>query len=186
MPNNFSQPFVLSSFSARKSRAAMSTQRDARQVLHYWATVVYGLIGISLFMLPVAFSNYKITYQDLLLGTNIIPMSLLIAMNISGDAYQQRRLRVVFCISLFVALAFTIYASVEPFSFLVDKCPSLQEENFEPPSHHKEEKYSQYLWNRGICQNEYGFMIVYLVYMAFIALIHIITLFVYAFRMSYL
>ena len=151
-------------------------QRDVRQVLHYWTTVIYGLIGITLFMLPAAFSNYKITYQNLLLGTNWIPMTLLIGMNINGDLQQQRRLRVIFCISLFVAIAFTMYCSVEPFSFLVSKCPSLNEEHDHHHSH----------TIQSICQNEYGFIIVYIVYMAIIILINFISLFVYAFRMSHL
>lgn len=162
----------------------MPAQR-VRPVLHYWTTVVYGLIGITLFMLPIAFSNYKITYQALLMGTNFIPLGLLIGMNIQEDGYEQRRLRTVFCISLFVAVGFTIYASIEPISFLTNKCPDLQQESFEPPSHHHHEKYLDYLWTRSICQNEYGFIIVYLIYMSIIFLISVISLFVYAFRMSY-
>lgn len=167
----------------KSRRSQMPPQQ--RQVIHHWTTVVYGLIAISLFMLPVAFSSYKITYQDLLLGTNFIPTALLIAMNVNGEGYQQRRLRVLFCISVFVALAFTIYTSVDPFNYLVNKCPPLQEEDFEPPSHRHREKYSDFIWTENICQNEYGFMIVYLVYMAIIVLIHFISLFVYAFRMGY-
>lgn len=170
---------------SQKARAATRSEMPAqRQVIHYWMTVIYGLIGICLFMLPVAFSNYKITYQDLLLGINWIPMALLIGMNIQGDGFQQRRLRVVFCVSVFVALAFTIYTSVDPFTYLVDKCPSLHDENYDPPSHHHHKKFLEHLETESICQNEYGFMIVYLVYMAIIVLIHIISLFMYAFRMS--
>jgi len=188
MPNNFSlrEPSLRepTNILKEKARAAMPAQR-VRPVLHYWTTVVYGLIGITLFMLPIAFSNYKITYQALLVGTNFIPLGLLIGMNIQEDGYQQRRLRTVFCISLFVAVGFTIYASIEPISFLTNKCSDLQQESFEPPSHHHHEKYLDYLWTRSICQNEYGFIIVYLIYMSIIFLISVISLFVYAFRMSY-
>lgn len=154
-------------------------------------SILYGIVGVTLFMLPIAFIYYKITFQSILLATNFIPLTIVLLTRLSPTTGSiPRRFKVSFCTSAFLTLCFIVIASINPITILLSECP-----NSEPPPlpchhhhHHHERDISDELllnlWVRNICENEQGFIIVYLVYMLLLFMLNLVSLFIYAFRIT--
>lgn len=159
--------------------------QEARWI-HYCFLILYGIAGVSLLLLSVALVYYIITVQALLLAPNFIALGVLVGIRPNPlNGRIPRHTKVTFCVAAFLSIAFIGITALLPFDILLNECPSLKQTEGHP--HHRDgsvnQKFLSHLTLESVCQNEQGFIIGYLCYMALLFLLNLVAIFVYAFRM---
>lgn len=199
MPNNFiifspSRFFSSPSLHPRQLRdvhmdvSTLIAQKRAHEArwIHYCFLILYGVAGVSLLLLCIAMVYYVIIIQSLLLAPNFLALGLLVGIRPNPlNGRIPRYTKVTFCVAAFLSLVFIAITALLPFDILLSECPSIEPTSGHP--YHRDgmvnQKYLTHLTLESVCQNEQGFIIGYLCYMALLFILNLVAIFVYAFRM---
>jgi len=116
------QIHLLRSIARAASQRRMEGENPARC---YWTfSIFYGLFAVAIFLIPVIFINYKVTYQSILVAFPLFCAGVIVGLEPDERGRVRRKMRVAMITGAFVGIVLCGYGLINPFTILLSECPS--------------------------------------------------------------
>jgi magnesium-transporting ATPase (P-type) len=136
---------------------------------HFIFHLLYGLLTVILFILPVVTLYFQIAFQSALLSFAFYTAALIAALRPNDNGRVVRATRLTFCVAAFISIVLVVIASINPIVILTsNNCTSLSSDATVVD----------------ICLNEKSFMVYYLIFMALILLLQFVSLLWHTFNVK--